>query len=176
MLGKRRAVERQIFSAWPIEFHMTDRTFERFFGGNIQAWWHMVTIGTFMTAETREQQAQIIEQFGRRSEGRMHAARTWPLTQGNGSWNMEHLINLRARSLADAAPRICRKRLKIPPASFGVEHPKRQRTLSRARNARNTNQLMQRNIHINVLQIVHARTAHLDRLRLMKRSASLLLR
>ena len=32
-----RAVECQIFSAWPIEFHMTDRTFERFFGGNIQA-------------------------------------------------------------------------------------------------------------------------------------------
>ena len=32
-----RAVERQIFSAWPIESHMTDRTFERLFSGNIQA-------------------------------------------------------------------------------------------------------------------------------------------
>ena len=63
--------------------------------------------------------------------------------------------------LRDAAARVGGKRLEVAPRALRVQHAQRQRAFARAGHAGDAHQLPQRDVDVHVLQIVHARPAHL---------------
>ena len=82
--------------------------------------------------------------------------------QREGGGNETHVIDRGLARLSDAPTRVGRKRLQITARPFGIEHAECERAFARTRHARDAHKLAERNVHVHVLQIVHARTAHLD--------------
>ena len=112
-----------------------------------------------------EQEPQTVEQFGHRAERRADARHGGPLVQGQRGRHMQHFVHLGAAGLGQATARVRGQRFQVTPRTFRIQHAKRQRALSRTGDAGHAHQFAQRNVDVNVLQVMHARPAHFDRLR-----------
>lgn len=97
-----RAVEGEVLGARTIERLVADGTLERLFGSHVEAGRHVMAVRTFMATQTREHEAQVVEQLGGGAEGGMHPGRGRALAQRDGSRHVQDLIYLRTRGLADA--------------------------------------------------------------------------
>ena len=75
---------------------------------------------------------------------------------------MQHFIHLGMLGLRQTATGIGAERLQIAARALGIKNSQRQRTLARARHAGNTHELSQRDIDIDVLEVVHTRATHLN--------------
>ena len=84
----------------------------------------------------------------------------WRSARAAGTWT--HLVHRGTRGLRDAAPRVGGKRIEVATAPLGIKRAQSQRTLARARDTGDTHELMQRNIDVDILEVMHASTAHLD--------------
>ena len=78
---------------------------------------------------------------------------------------MQYLVYLGMLSLRQATTSIGAERLQVATRALGIEDAQRQRTLARTRHAGNAYELSQRDIDIDVLEVVYARATHLDSLR-----------
>ena len=78
---------------------------------------------------------------------------------------MQYLVYLGMLSLRQATTSIGAERFQVAARTLGIKNPQCQRTLARTRYAGNTHQLSQRNIDIDVFEVMDARAAHLDSLR-----------
>ena len=74
------------------------------------------------------------------------------------------MINIGLARHIQKLPRIGRQAFHIAALAFGIDRIKRQRRFARPRQPRDHHELVARNIHIDVLQIMLARAAHLDEL------------
>ena len=115
-----------------------------------------------MAPEAGEHEAEAVEQLRRRAEGAADAGDARALVQSEGGGNVPDLVHLRLARLCDPAAGIGGKRLQIPARALRIQRSQRQRRLPRAGDARNGDQLAERNVHIDVFQIMHLRTAHDD--------------
>ena len=79
--------------------------------------------------------------------------------------HVQHFIHLSVFGLRQATSSIGAERLQVAARALGIKNPQRQRTLARARHAGNTHELSQRNIDIDVLEVVYTRPTHFDSLR-----------
>ena len=86
-----------------------------------------------------------------------------------GRWCSARAAGTCSTSSTSARPACVRRRravggerLEVAPRALRVQHPERERRLSRARHARDAHELVQWDVHVEVLQVVHARPAHLD--------------
>ena len=79
--------------------------------------------------------------------------------------HMQYLVYLGMLSLRQATTSIGAERLQVTTRALGIEDAQRQRTLARARHAGNAYELSQRDIDIDVLEVVDTRATHLDSLR-----------
>ena len=163
-----RAVEGEVLGARTIERLVADRAFERLFGSHVEAGRHVMAVRTFVAAQAREHETQIVEQLGGGSESGMHPGRGRALAQRDGSRHVQDLIHLCACGLTDAAARVGGKRLEIATTALRVQHAQGKRALSRSGYAGDADHLVQRDVDVDVLQVVDARTAHLDGGRLAK--------
>ena len=66
----------------------------------------------------------------------------------------------RFRSLGHPAAGVGGQRLQIPAGAFGIQHPQRQRGFARPGHARNAHDLVQRDVHVDVFQVVYLCPAH----------------
>ena len=78
---------------------------------------------------------------------------------------MQYLVHLSVLGLRQTTAGIGAERLQVAARALGIKNPQRQRTLARARHAGNTHELSQRNIDIDVLEVVYTRPTHFDSLR-----------
>ena len=163
-----RAVEGEVLGARTIERLVADRAFEWLFGSHVEAGRHVMAVRTFVAAQAREHEAQVVEQFGGGSEGGMHPGRGRALAQRDGSRYVQDLIHLCACGLADAAARVSGKRLEIATTALRVQHAQGQRALSRSGYAGDADHLVQWDVDVDVLQVVDACTTHFDGGRLAK--------
>ena len=76
--------------------------------------------------------------------------------------HVQHFIHLSVLGLGEPSAGIGAERLQVTARALGIKNSQRQRALARPRHAGNTHELSQRNIDIDVLEVVHARTAYLD--------------
>ena len=112
-----------------------------------------------------EQEPQTVEQFGHRAERRTDARHRGPLVQGQRGRHVQYFVHLGATGLGQAASRVRGQRLQVAPRTFRIQHAERQRALARTGDAGHAHQFAQRNVDVDVLQVMHARPAHFDRLR-----------
>ena len=83
-----------------------------------------------------------------------------PLVQRQRRRNIQHLFHRGFRSLGHPAAGVGGQRLQIPAGTFGIQHPQRQRGFTRPRHARNAHDLVQRDVHVDVFQVVYLCPAH----------------
>ena len=113
-------------------------------------------------AHAGEQESQTIEQFGHRAERRTDTGHGGPLVQGQRGRHMQHFVHLGAVGLSQAAARVRGQRFQIAPRAFRIQYAERQRTFARTGDAGHSHQFAQRNVDVDVLQVMYARPAHFD--------------
>ena len=123
---------------------------------------HAMAVRADMLADAREQQSQVVQQLGRRAESRVHAGNARALSQSERGRHVQHFVHGSARCLGDAPSCVGGERVEIATGAFGIENAQGKRAFSRARYARDADQLVQRDSHVQVLQVVDARPAHFD--------------
>ena len=114
---------------------------------------------------TAKEQTQAIVELGHGAKGRAHTWHAGALMQRERRRHMQYLVYLGMLSLRQATTSIGAERLQVTTRALGIEDAQRQRTLARTRHAGNAHEPSQRDIDIDVLEVVYARAAHLDSLR-----------
>ena len=122
-------------------------------------------VRTTMVGQSRKHQAKAVEQFGSRAEGAADAGNTRTLAQCQRGRYIQHFIDLRSGSLRHPPPCVGRKRFQIAPRSFGIQDTQRQRRFPGTGNAGDGDDPVQRDIDINIFQVMDSRTANPDRFR-----------
>ena len=118
-----------------------------------------------MMGATAKEQTQTIVELGHGTIGRAHARHAGALMQCERRRHVQHLVHLGVLGLRQATAGIGAERLQVAARALGIKNPQRQRALARTRHAGNTHELSQRNIDIDVLEVVYTRATHLDSLR-----------
>ena len=108
-----------------------------------------------MTAQAGEQQTETVQQLRGRSKGTADAGDARTLVQGQRSRNMFDLVYLGTAGLGDATPGVGGKGFQVPSRPFRVQRAQRQRGFSGSGNARNGHQFAERNIYVNVFQVMY---------------------
>jgi len=159
-------VESERFGSGRVEFLATASTGDGQTGRHVQ---RRLVARPAMRAHVRgdagEQEPQTVEQFGHRAERRTDARHRGPLVQGQRGRHVQYFVHLGATGLGQAASRVRGQRLQVAPRTFRIQHAERQRALARTGDAGHAHQFAQRNVDVDVLQVMHARPAHFDRLR-----------
>ena len=111
---------------------------------------------------TAKEQAQAVVELGHGAKGRAHARHAGALMQCERRRHVQRFIHLSMLCLRQTTAGIGAERLQVTARALGIQNTQRQRALARARDAGNTHELSQRNIDIDVFEVMDARTAHLD--------------
>ncbi len=110
----------------------------------------------------REQQLQMVVELRHRADGRARGAHRVGLVDGDGRWNARDRIDLRLVHAIEKLPRVRREGLDVTALAFGVQRVENERGLAGAGHARDDDELVERNVEVEVLEIVLARAAHED--------------
>ena len=132
------------------------------FGCDVQRRFQIMSVRTAVRSESGKHQPQAVEQLGARAEGGADTGDSRPLPQRERGGHVQHLVDLRLCGLRHPPPRVGGKRVEIPPGAFGVQYAQRKRGLAGAGHAGDADNPVQRNLHIDVLQIMYPCTAHDD--------------
>ena len=163
-LARAAAVEREVFRARPVEMYAARRADDLAIGRDVHGRRHHVPVRAAVTRETRKHEAQAVQQFRHRAERAADARHARPLPERECRRHIADLIDIRKRRLCHAPPRIRRQCLKIPPRALGIQHAERERRLPRPRHAGDADDLMQRDVEIEIPQVMHMRSTHFYRL------------
>ena len=124
-------------------------------GGDCEGRGQVVPIRAAMVGKTREHEPQTVQQLRPRAEGAADAGHAGTLMQRQRRRNIENLVHAGLRRLRQAAARVGRERLEIAARAFGIEHAQRQRGFARAGDAGNADDFSQRDLDVDVFQIVN---------------------
>ena len=161
-LARPASVEGQLFGRGREKVRAALGTDEFLSGRDVRRGRDAVAVGTAVRSQAREDEAKNVQEFRPRSEGAPKTRHARPLSERERRGNVEDFVHFGAGRLRHAAPRVGGKGLEIAARTFGVEYAERQRRLSRPRDARDAHDFVKRHVHVDVLEIVHARAAHLD--------------
>ena len=114
---------------------------------------------------TAKEQTQAIVELGHGAKSGTHARHARTLVQCERRRYVQDLIHLGMFGLRQTTASIGAERLQVTARALGIKNPQRQRTLARTRHAGNAHELSQRNIDIDVLEVMDTRATHLDSLR-----------
>ena len=109
-----------------------------------------------------KEQTQAIVELGHGAKGGAHARHARTLVQRERRRHVKHLIHLGVLGLRQTAAGIGAERLQVTARALGIKNSQCQRTLTRTRHAGNTHELSQRDIDVDVLEVVHTRATHLN--------------
>ena len=121
-----------------------------------------VAVGAAVFGQTGEHQPQCVQQLGSGAEGTADAGDPGPLVQRQRRRHVQNLIHLRPGRLCHAPPGIGRERFQITSGAFGVEDPKSERGFAGAGDSGDSDDLIQRDIDVDVFQIVYSGAADLN--------------
>ena len=109
-----------------------------------------------------KEQTQAIVKLGHGAKGGTHARHAGTLMQCERRRHVQHLVHLGVLGLRQTTAGIGAERLQIAARALGIKNPECQRTLARARHAGNTHEPSQRDINIDVLEVMDTCATHLD--------------
>ena len=114
------------------------------------------------TAYTGIEQAQIFVDLGGSTHRRAGIARDDFLLDGDGRGKAFDKVYLRLRHSAQELAGVGRKALDVPALPFGVKRVEGQRGLTRPGHSGNGHELLLRNLHVDVPQVVDPGAFHLN--------------
>ena len=159
-------VEGEQFGAGRVEFLAAASTGDGQAGRHVQRRFiARPAMRAHVRGDAGKQESQAVEQFGHRAERRTDAGHSGPLVQGQRGRHMQHFVHLGAAGLSQSTARVRGQRFQVAPRTFRIQHAERQRAFARTGDAGHAHQFAQRNVDVDVLEVMHARTAHLNRLR-----------
>ena len=120
--------------------------------------------GAIGRARPRKQQPQIVVDFRHRADGRARVLGRGLLLDGDRRGQAADMVHIRLAHHVQKLARIGRQAFDIAPLPLGIDGVKGQAGFAAARQAGDHHQLVARNVHVHVLQIVFARPANLDEL------------
>ena len=115
-------------------------------------------------ADGRKKHAQIIVNLGRGRDGRTRIRPRAALLDRDRGRKPFDEIDVRLFHLVEELPGISRKALDVAALAFGIERIEGERRFPRAAQAGDHDQLLPRNLDVEILEIVLARTTDLDSL------------
>ena len=148
------AVERQFFRPRRIEFDAAFRTGQFLFRRDRQRGSVIMSVGTAVAGQPGEHQPQTVEQFGAGPERAADPRHAGTLMQSQRSGHIKNFIHLRSRRLSHASAGISGQRFQIPPRTFRIEHAQCERGFPRTRHPGDPDDLMQRDIHVDIFQVM----------------------
>src|ERR1700691_5155702 len=98
--------------------------------------------------------------LGQRRDGTLESATTRPLLDRDCRWNAMNRIEVGARCRLHELPRVGIERFEIAALAFIEEDIERQRRFARTRDTGDDGEAATRNLDIDALEVVLARTAH----------------
>ena len=113
-------------------------------------------------ARAREQQAQVVEELRGRAESGAHVGHARPLAQGEGGGDVGDLVDRRPGGLGDAPARVGRQGLQVAAGPLRIEGAQGQGGLARPGHSRDGDESVQGDVDVEVLEVVDARSAHVD--------------
>ena len=123
----------------------------------------LAAVTAVQSGGAREQQLQVIVEFGHRADGGARGAHRIRLVDGDGRRNAVDAVHRGLVHAIEELARVRRERFDVTPLALGVQRVEHQRRLARAGHARHHHEFLQRNIEVEILQIVLTRAAHDDR-------------
>ena len=111
-------------------------------------------VRTMRRADPRPEKAQIVVDLRHRAHRRARVLRGRFLVDGDGGGEAVDVVHVGLFLLPEKHPRVGRQAFHIPPLSLGIDGVKRQRAFSAAGQSRDDGQLVARDAHINVLEVV----------------------
>ena len=124
-----------------------------------------------LLARARVEHAQVVVDLGDRTDGRAWVGRRRLLLDGDGRRQPAQLLVLGLLHLPEKLARVRRQRLDVAPLPLGIQRVERQRRFSRSRHAREHDQRSLRDPQLVDREIVLARAAHDDEIRLIRARA-----
>jgi hypothetical protein len=109
-----------------------------------------------------EQQAEVVVNLGDRADGRTRVGSSGLLLDGNRRRQPVDEIDVRLLHLLEELPRVRGERLDVAALPFGVDCVEGKRGLARPRQARDDDELVAREIDVDVLEVVDAGAPHRD--------------
>ena len=109
-----------------------------------------------------EEQAQVVVDLGDGADGRARVAAGALLVDRDGGREALDLVDVGLLHLAEELARVGRERLDVAALSLGVDRVEGERRLARAGEAGDDDQLVARDLDVDVLEVVLARAAHDD--------------
>ena len=117
------------------------------------------TLGAVGHADARPEQAQVIVNLGDGPDGGAGVLGGGLLVDGDGGAQTVNLVDVRLVHLPQELPRVGGQRLDIAPPALGIDGVESQTGFARARQARQDDQLVTREVDIDIFQVVFPRTA-----------------
>ncbi len=121
-----------------------------------------VAVGTVLGPQLDEQQPQEVIDLGQRGDRALASAAAGALLDGDRGRDAEDGVHIRARSRLHELARIGVERFQVAPLAFGEQDIEGERALAAARNSGDHRELLARNLHVHVLEIVLARVVDMD--------------
>ena len=113
-----------------------------------------MAVGAPVACQPREHQTKTVQKFRSGTEGTADARNPRPLVQCQSCRHIENLIDGRFGGLRHAPARVSRQGVQIPSGTFRVQNPQRQRRFSRSGDTGDADDFVERDVYINVFQIV----------------------
>jgi hypothetical protein len=136
---------------------------ERLLGSDVEGRLLPVPVRAEVGGQPREHQANDVEQLGRGAERRADPGDSGALPQSKGGGYMADGVDIGAGGLSHASTSVRRQSFDIAAGAFGVEDSHGQGGFARTGDAGDGDEGIQRHVDVDVLQVVHAGAAHLDR-------------
>ena len=118
-------------------------------------------VGASVAGKPGIDQPQAVQKLCHRPESAPNAGHAGSLVQGQRSRDVADVVDVGARRLRHAPAGVSRQGFQVAPGPFRIEDAQRQGGLPGAGYARDCDDLVERNIHIYILQVMYPGSAHL---------------
>ena len=115
-------------------------------------------------ADAGEEKAEVVVDLRHRADGGARVLRRRLLLDGNRGAEAGDVVHVRLAHHVKELPRIGRQAFDIAPLPFRIDRVEGEAGLARPGQPGDDRQLVARNIHVDRLEVMFARTAHLDEL------------
>ena len=122
----------------------------------------LAALRTVRMADAREEQSEVVVNLRDRADGRARVVARRLLVDRDGRREAVNLVDIRLVHLAEELARVRRERLDIAALALGVDRIEGQGRLARAREARDDDELVARDVNVDVLEVVGSGAPYLD--------------
>ena len=120
-------------------------------------------VGAVRHTDAREQQTQVVVDLSDRADRRPRVARGALLVDRHGGRESFDEVDVRFLHLTQELPRVGGEGLDVPSLTLRVDRVERERRLPRSREARDDDELVSRDLDVDVLEVVLPRALYMDR-------------